>query len=109
MTIKHVDPKPTNSYDNEITSTNWNSDHLIEGNLEIPSGQDLVLSAGNISTDITTGTVIGTVGGASGQKLAFFGEAPIVQPILDTGAEATVDDVITVLQALGLVRQTPVG
>lgn len=67
---------------------------------------NLNLTAVNIVTDTTTGTKIGTVGGSSGQKLAFFGSSPIVQPVLATGASHTVDDVIIVLQNLGLVRQS---
>lgn len=66
---------------------------------------DLSLTAQNIVTDTTTGMKIGTVGGASGQLLGFFGQTPIVQPVLATGAGNTVDNVITVLQNLGLVRQ----
>jgi hypothetical protein len=60
----------------------------------------------NIAVNTTTGTKIGTVGGAAGQKLGFFNATPIVQPLLATGAGATVDNVITALQNLGLVRQS---
>lgn len=60
----------------------------------------------NIAVGTTTGTKIGTLGGASGQKLGFFNATPIVQPLLATGAAHTVDDVITTLQNLGLCRQT---
>jgi hypothetical protein len=60
----------------------------------------------NIKAGTTTGTMIATVGGAAGQKLAFWGATPVVQPILATGASRTVDNVITVLQTLGLVRQS---
>lgn len=60
----------------------------------------------NLTVGTTTGTKIGTAGGASGQKLGFFNQTPIVQPLLATGAGATVDNVITALQNLGLVRQT---
>jgi hypothetical protein len=67
---------------------------------------NLTLSTHNLVTDTTTGTQLATVGGASGQKLAFWGSTPIVQPLLATGASHTVDDVITVLQNLGLVRQS---
>lgn len=38
--------------------------------------------------------------------LGFFGVTPIARPLLATGASATVDNVITVLQNLGLVRQS---
>lgn len=60
----------------------------------------------NLAVGTTTGTKIGTVGGASGQKLGFFNATPIVQPLLATGASHTVDDVITTLQNLGLARQS---
>lgn len=60
----------------------------------------------NISLGTSTGTKIGTVGGASGQKLGFWNATPIVQPVLATGAGATADNIITVLQNLGLVRQS---
>jgi hypothetical protein len=70
-----------------------------------PSG-NLVFNANNIVTDTTTGTKIGTAGGASGQKLGFYGTMPTTQPLLATGASHTVDDVITALQTLGLVRQS---
>lgn len=62
--------------------------------------------ADNLAFGTTTGTKIGTVGGAAGQKIAFYGSTPIVQPVLATGAGATVDNVITALQNLGLVRQS---
>jgi hypothetical protein len=65
-----------------------------------------ITDAKNIVLGTTTGTKIGTVGGAAGQKLGFFNANPIVQPLLATGAGATVDNVITALQNLGLVRQT---
>jgi hypothetical protein len=38
--------------------------------------------------------------------MGFFGVTPIARPLLATGASATVDNVITVLQNLGLVRQS---
>lgn len=39
-------------------------------------------------------------------QLGFFGVAPVGRPLLATGAAHTVDDVITVLQSLGLARQS---
>lgn len=66
----------------------------------------VAMNATTLATDTTTGLKIGTSGGASGQKLAFYNATPIVQPLLATGAGHTVDDVITVLQNLGLVRQS---
>lgn len=54
----------------------------------------------------STGTKWGTVGGAAGQKQAWWNAAPIVQPLLATAAGHSVDDVITMLQSLGLCRQS---
>jgi hypothetical protein len=65
-----------------------------------------IADATNVVLGTTTGTQLGTVGGASGQKLGFWAATPVVQPLLATGASHTVDQVITVLQTLGLVRQT---
>ncbi len=45
--------------------------------VDLASGKNLILLAGNITTDTTTGTKIGT---ATNQKLAFFNSTPIVQP-----------------------------
>lgn len=56
----------------------------------------------NIVLDTTTGTKIGT---ATGQKIGFWNVTPVVQQVLATGAAHTVDDVITLLQTLGLARQ----
>jgi hypothetical protein len=39
-------------------------------------------------------------------SLGFFGATPVAQPVLATGATHTVDDVITTLQTLGLVKQS---
>lgn len=39
-------------------------------------------------------------------NVGFNGTTPIAKPLLATGAEATVDDVITVLQNYGLVKQS---
>lgn len=73
----------------------------------VSSAGDIGLpGAGNLVLDTSTGTKIGTAGGAAGQKLGFFNATPVVQQLLATGAGHTVDDVITVLQTLGLCRQT---
>jgi len=74
-------------------------------------GTNIIIADGkNIATGTGSGTLIGTSGSSTGQKLGFFGGgtsgSPIVQPVLTTSASATVDDIITVLQALGLVRQS---
>ena len=70
------------------------------------AGAFTVIDGSTWNVGTTTGLKLGTSGGASGQKLGFFNATPIVQPLLATGAGATVDNVITVLQNLGLCRQT---
>ena len=66
-------------------------------------GDDVVMAdAKNIQVNTTTGTMIGT---ATTQKLGFWGLAPVVQQVLATGAGATVDNVISMLQTLGLCKQ----
>lgn len=84
----------------EFDSSSLTAHYIVnlQGGLSFSDGQ-------NIALGTTTGTKIGTAGGASGQKLGFFNKTPITQPLLATGAGHTVDDVITVLQNLGLVRQ----
>jgi len=63
----------------------------------------LAFAAGsNIQIDTATGTKIGT---ATGQKIGFWNVTPVVQQVLATGVAHTVDDVITLLQTLGLARQ----
>jgi hypothetical protein len=57
----------------------------------------------NIVLDTTTGTKIGT---ATDQKLGFWNATPVVQQVFATGASHTVDELITVLQTLGLVKQS---
>ena len=91
---------------NAFTVTRSTLAMQLGGNLGLNSGNSITLAAGNIITDTTTGTIIGTQGGASGQKLGFWAKTPIVQPVLATGAAHTVDDVITFLQNLGLARQS---
>jgi len=85
--------------DNAIFAVDTNGDLTIS-----PSGSNFIIpDAKNIVLNTTTGTKIGT---ATGQKLAFYGSTPIVQAVLATGAGATVDNVITALQNLGLVKQS---
>ena len=45
-------------------------------------------------------------GDGSGPAIGFYGVAPIARAVLATGAGATVDNVITALQNLGLVKQS---
>jgi hypothetical protein len=53
-----------------------------------------------------TGTLRGLKIGTSAGKLGFYGTTAIAQAVLATGAGATVDNVITALQNLGLVKQS---
>lgn len=62
-----------------------------------------ITDAKNIALATTTGTKIGT---ATGQKLGFWNATPVVQQVLATGAGATVDNVISLLQTLGLCKQS---
>lgn len=57
--------------------------------------------AKDITIDSTTGSKIGQ----TTSKVAFYGSTPVTQQVLATGASATVDDVITLLQTLGLCKQ----
>jgi hypothetical protein len=59
--------------------------------------------AKNLKLNTTTGTKIGT---ATSQKLGFWNATPVVQQVLATGASRTVDDVIGMLQTVGLCKQS---
>jgi len=91
--------RDTNLYRSAADTLKTDDNLTVGGNLTISDAKNIILNT-------TTGTKIGTAGGASGQKLAFWNSTPIVQPVLATGASKTVDEVITVLQNLGLVRQS---
>lgn len=65
-------------------------------NIGITDGRTVALGS-------TTGTMWGT---ATAQKQAWWGVTPVVQQVLATGAGATVDQVISLLQTLGLCRQS---
>ena len=68
----------------------------------ISSGGSFTMSeAGNIVVGTTTGTKFST---ADDQKISFHGATPIVRAVLATGS--TNDQIITALQALGLVKQS---
>ncbi len=56
--------------------------------------------------DITIGTSTGSLIGQTASKIGFFGTGPIARAILATGTGKTVDNVITALQNLGLVKQS---
>jgi hypothetical protein len=57
----------------------------------------------NVSFGTSTGTKLGT---STTQKIGFWNATPVVQQVLATGTGATVDNVITLLQTLGLCKQS---
>lgn len=57
----------------------------------------------NLIFDTATGTKIGT---GTTQKIGFWNATPVVQQVLATGGGATVDNVITFLQTIGLCKQS---
>lgn len=73
-----------------------------------------LLDGKNLQVAKSTGTQIGTEGGATGQKLGFFGQVPAVQQThiadasggatVDAEARAAVNDVLTTLENLGFLR-----
>ena len=67
-----------------------------------------ILDARHIQLGRTTGTKIGTEGGATGQKIGFYGTTPVVQPALIGDASgddaAVVNAIIDLLQSLGFMR-----
>lgn len=67
------------------------------------SGVFTFCDAANFAFNTTTGTKIGT---ATGQKIGFWNAPPVVQQVLATGGGATVDNVITFLQTIGLCKQS---
>lgn len=66
------------------------------------AGDGDIITFGNISFPNPSGSKIGIT---QTELLAFWGATPIARPLLATGAGATVDNVITVLQTIGLVKQ----
>jgi hypothetical protein len=62
-----------------------------------------ITKAGDIDLNTVAGTKIGT---ATGQKLGFWNATPVVQQVLATGAGHTVDNIISLLQTLGLCKQS---
>lgn len=66
---------------------------------------DQTVTGSVITNSVKQRTAAGLTVGIATDKLGFYGKAPIVQAVLATGAGATVDDVITALQNIGLVKQ----
>lgn len=80
-----------------IHTTTLLADHIgeHEASHTVVFDNNITLSAKSIITDTSTGLIIGTVGGAAGQKLGFFAATPVVQQLATT-------DLGTVLSNLGL-------
>lgn len=74
------------------------------GGVSLQAGGGAALGSG--STPNTPVTVVQVTPGATKGLLGFYGSSPIAQALLATGAGHTVDDVITALQNLGLLRQS---
>lgn len=71
--------------------------------LEIDSAGDFnIWDGGNFVLGVGAGTEWGT---ATGEKQAWWGATPVVQQVLAVGGGATVDNVISLLQTLGLCKQ----
>lgn len=71
--------------------------------LKSSGGADLIFGNDiNMTFKTGNGTKIGTF---TDQKFAFWNATPVVQQVLATGGGATVDNVISLLQTLGLCRQ----
>ncbi len=86
-------------YTPDTTVTGGGTDEifrLVFSGLSLAEGTNLIAGT-------STGTKIGT---ATGQKLGFWNVTPVAQQVLATGALHTVDDVITLLQTLGLCKQS---
>jgi hypothetical protein len=75
------------------------SSPLVGGKPKVQRGLQLA-DAQDITINATTGSKIGE----ATSKPAFYGKTPIVQAVLATGASHIIDDVITALQNLGLVK-----
>jgi hypothetical protein len=59
------------------------------------------------NTSLNLGTTTGSmIASNTSQKLGFWGVTPVVQQVLTTSAGATVDNVITFLQTIGLCKQS---
>jgi len=66
---------------------------MIEKNMQMADGR-------NVQLGKTTGTKFGTEGGATGQKIGFFGATPVVQQT--ASAPASVANIYNALHAYGL-------
>ncbi len=73
------------------------------GSVRLRTGGAALGSGSTLNTPVT---VLEAAPGDAHGMLAFYGVTPVARQLLATGASHTVDDVITALQNLGLVRQT---
>ncbi len=67
--------------------------YIVQKHVQILDGKNIQVATG-------TGTKIGTVGGATGQKIGFFGATPVVQ---QTGVAVTAGGIHAALVNLGLI------
>lgn len=88
-------------YLNSANTTNFSSNGTDV--FQMYSGGIYMFGGKNFTFTNTTGTQIGT---SPAERLAFYGTSPVARQILATGASATVDDVITFLQTIGLCQQS---
>ncbi len=82
----------------------YDNTNLIIDPDEVGSGIVLIGETGDDDMKLNTIEIDGDLN-HDGAGVGFYGTAPIAQAVLATGAGATVDNVITALQNLGLVKQ----
>jgi hypothetical protein len=89
----------------QLSATTHNFTMLFAGTTKYTFANDLLTFADqvNIAFNTSNGTKIGT---ATGQKIGFWNAAPVEQQVLATGAGNDAEDIIALLQTLGLCRQT---
>ena len=92
------------AYNDANTEFNWTGD----GVTLTLGGVDYIVASesGGVVTSTIGGSSDVTAVGSSGSSLGFYGTTPTTQQTLSTGSGATVDNVITALQNLGLVKQS---
>ncbi len=80
--------------------------YVFEKHIQLFDGKNLQVAKG-------TGTMIGTEGGATGQKLGFFGQTPAVQQVHisdptggtpDAEARTAINAILAALEILGFLR-----
>ncbi len=87
-----------------VGASNPNALTILFSDGKVSLGEGLTFEDGvDINFNTTTGTKIGS---ATGEKLGLWGVTPIVQPVAATGGAMTVDQLITILQTTGIVKQS---